>query len=160
MAQALISSDEKSPIIYTSKRSKLVYQTFCTNRNNTLGENLPLFDQYTNIYSICCVLGFKNGKRTPLESRESIFTLEQLSEDEWSLLISIAYVSSNMNNELLCKTKEILDICSEYAETGMDLLMNTRFFKEIYPNGKLNTLQIKSEMYNNILQEILALNTL
>ena len=62
MAQHIINtSGEKSPVVYTSKKWKSFYQSFCTNRNNTDSLNMPIFDKYTNIYTLCCVIGFKEG---------------------------------------------------------------------------------------------------
>lgn len=159
MAQHIINtSGEKSPVVYTSKKWKSFYQSFCTNRNNTDSLNMPIFDKYTNIYTLCCVIGFREGRRTSLDSRESLFTLEQLDQnEEWPLLLSVAWLSSNRDLSLFGDTKEILNICSEYAETGIEILANTYPINELFKNGALITNKEPEDFKHDLLTAIAAL---
>lgn len=159
MAQHIINtSGEKSPAIYTSKKWKTFYQSFCTNRNNTDGLNMPVFDKYTNIYTLCCMIGFKEGKRTPLETKDSLFTLEQLDQnEEWPLLLSVAWLTSSRDISIFADTKKILEICSEYAETGINVLSNMYPFNEVFKNGELITSKEPEDFKHDILTAISAL---
>lgn len=141
MAQHIINnSGEKTPPVYTSRKWKGVYQSLCTNRNNTDGLNMPIFDKYTNLYTLCCVIGFKENKRTPLEARESLFFLEQIDEhDEWPVLLSVAWLSGRKDLSIFADTKEILNVCSEYAETGIEILANMYPINCLFKDGQLIT---------------------
>lgn len=160
MAQHVINfSGEKSPAVYTSKKWKSFYQSFCTNRNNTDGLNITVFDKYTNIYTLCCLIGFKEGKRTPLEAKESLFTLEQLDQnEEWPLLLSVAWLTEDARDiSLFADTKKILEICSEYAETGIEILANKYPFTEIFKNGSLLTNKEPEDLKYEVITAIAAL---
>ena len=159
MAQHIINTTgEKSPAVYTSKKWKSFYQSFCTNRNNTDGLNMPVFDKYTNIYTLCCMIGYKEGKRTPLDSKESLFTLEQIDQnEEWPLLLSVAWLSGTKDISLFADTKKILEICSEYAETGIEKLINTYPFTEVFKDGSLITNKEPEDFKHEILTAISAL---
>ena len=159
MAQHILNnSGEKSPAVYTSKKWKSFYQSFCTNRNNTDGFNMPIFDKYTNIFTLCCVIGFKEGERTPLDSKESLFTLEQLDQnEEWPLLLSIAWLSGERDVEIFANTKKILEICSEYAETGINVLTKKYPFSEVFEKGSLITNKEPEDFRHDILSAISAL---
>ncbi len=159
MAQHIINTTgEKSPAVYTSKKWKSFYQSFCTNRNNTDGLNMPVFDKYTNIYTLCCMIGYKEGKRTPLDSKESLFTLEQIDQnEEWPLLLSVAWLSGTKDISLFADTKKILEICSEYAETGIEKLINTYPFTEVFKDGALITNKEPEDFKHEILTAISAL---
>lgn len=159
MAQHIInSSGEKSPAVYTSKKWKSFYQSFCTNRNNTDGLNMPIFDKYTNIYTLCCMIGYKEGRRTPLETRESLFTLEQLDQlEEWPLLLSVAWLSGNKDLAIFADTKEILNVCSEYAETGIEVLANMYPVNQVFRNGSLITNKEPEDFKQELMTAISAL---
>lgn len=159
MAQHIInSSGEKSPAVYTSKKWKSFYQSFCTNRNNTDGLNMPIFDKYTNIYTLCCMIGYKEGRRTPLETRESLFTLEQLDQlEEWPLLLSVAWLSGNKDLAIFADTKEILSVCSEYAETGIEILTNMYPVNQVFRNGSLITNKEPEDFKQELMTAISAL---
>lgn len=151
-------SGEKSPLIYTSRKWKGFYQSVCTNRNNTEGLNISIFDKYTNLYTLCCIIGFKEGKRTPLEMRESLFTLEQVDQnDEWPLLLSVAWLSGNRDLSIFGETKEILNVCSEYAETGIEILTNMYPIKDVFQNGELITNKEPDDFKYDLITAISAL---
>lgn len=159
MAQHIINnSGEKSPAVYTSKKWKNFYQSFCTNRNNTDGLNMPIFDKYTNIYTLCCMIGFKEGRRTALDSKEALFTLEQLDQnEEWPLLLSVAWLSGKKDLSIFADTKEILNICSEYAETGIEILVNMYPFNQIFQQGTLITNKEPEDFKQDLMTAISAL---
>lgn len=159
MAHSIINDGSKSPTVYTSKKWKNFYQAFCTNKNNTDGPNIPIFNKYTNIYALCCVIGFQEGKRTPLENKDSLFTLEQIDErEEWPLLLSIAFMDSKDKDlSVFADSKQILEICSEYAETGIEILTSQYPFSEIYKDGKLIIDKEPESFKHDILSTIKAL---
>lgn len=159
MAQHIINnSGEKSPAIYTSKKWKDFYQALCTNRNNTDGLNMPIFDKYTNLYTLCCVIGFKKNKRTPLETKESLFTLEQIDEnDEWPVLLSIAWLSGIKDLSVFANTKEMLNVCSEYAETGIEILANMYPMNSLFKDGQLITNKEPDDFKYDLITAISAL---
>lgn len=159
MAQHISNTTgEKSPAVYTSQKWKNFYQSFCTNRNNTDGLNIPVFDKYTNIYTLCCIIGFKEGKRTPLERRDSLFTLEQIDQnEEWPLLIAVAWLDQEKDMSLFSDSKKILEICSEYAETGIEKLVSIYPFNEIFRDGKLIIGKEPEDFRHDILSAIAAL---
>lgn len=159
MAQHIINTaGEKSPLVYTSQKWKTFYQSLCTNRNNTDGLNISVFDKYTNIYTLCCVIGFKEGKKTIFEKRESLFTLEQIDQnDEWPLLIAIAWLDQNKDMSIFSDSKKILEICSEYAETGIEKLMQLYPFNNIFHNGQLIMGREPEDFRYDILSALAAL---
>ncbi len=128
----------KSPAIKISQKWLRFYQSFCK-RGQTQVESCELFDKYTNLYTLCSVIGYNIGHKTPLESQTaSPFTLEQVGETyEWTTLIAIAYADTNQDDSVFMDSRRILNICDEYAETGIRWIIEQYPFNIIYKDGNI-----------------------
>ena len=128
----------KSPDFRISRKWHKFYQSFCL-RGQTQVDSYPLFKKYTNLYTLCASIGYSLGKKTPLDEKvETPFTLEQIDEKlEWPLLISIAWADSGQDLNVFMDSKKIIKICDEYAETGIQFLVNQYPFNKVYVDNCL-----------------------
>ena len=128
----------KSPDIRISKKWHKFYQSFCA-RGQSQVESCSLFRKYTNLYTLCATIGYFLGKKTPLDEKiETPFTLEQVDEKtEWPTLISIAWADTNKDIRIFMDSRQIIRICDEYAETGVQFLLESHPFNKVFVDNCL-----------------------
>jgi len=120
----------KSPDFHISEKWLRLYQSTCKR-----GNGYPLFEKYTNLYTLSCGIGYILNKKTSLEKPYSPFTLEQIDENiEWPILRAIAWKDVGEDISIFVNSKKIIDICDQYAETGIQKLYNDLFIDHFKDN--------------------------
>lgn len=113
----------KSPDFHISEKWHTLYKSVC----KSVGGH-PLFDKYTNLYTLSCGIGHLLNIKTPLEKSYSIFTLEQVDENtEWTVLRAIAWQDSQKDIGIFVNSKKIIEICDQFAETGIKKIYDDLF---------------------------------
>ena len=127
----------KSPDFHISEKWLNLYQSICR-RGRARGEGYPLFDKYTNFYTLCASIGFRLGKKTKLNKSCSPFTLEQVDEDmEWPALQAIAWKDLGMEMGVFVNSRQVIEICNQYAETGIQKLVDKCLVDYLHEDGQL-----------------------
>lgn len=113
----------KSPDFHISEKWQSLYKSICKRVGG-----YPLFDKYTNLYTLSCSIGHLLNIKTPLEKPISPFTLEQVDENtEWTVLRAIAWQDSQKDTSIFINSKKIIEICDQFAETGIQKLYEDLF---------------------------------
>lgn len=132
-------------IFYTSQKYEAIYIR--------ISKDLKI--SYKEIFLLCVSLGAKNNKKTKLEKRGREFRASYLNDEEVNLLYTILLNDSSVGKNIDSfddpeKQVEMKKILEEYAEGGMDILVE-EIFKERW-NGvqldeKYNTYSIDMLKY-------------
>lgn len=132
-------------IIYTSEKYEGIYMEIANNKNI----------RYHDIFLLACSIGFRNGRRSPITRRGREFRSNYLSSDEqkttiYTILLEDPYLNIRIE-DLTKKEKfgEFKKVLEEYAEGGMDILV-----EEVFPpNIHINT---KGKAYKNYIIDIMS----
>jgi len=123
----LESSD--NPMAYISKKWETIYDVLCR------GDSI--FDQMTDLFTLCAAIGHQNQEPVQLENKKGIFRWTNLnSETNVSVLTAIAWDARKRELAALSDKRKIMDIASEFAEGGMQYLYDN-FFEDYMQNGQL-----------------------
>lgn len=118
-----------NPMAYISKRWETLYDVLCR------GDSI--FDQMTNLFTLCAVIGHLNQKPIKLENRKGIFRWINLKPDtDVSILTTIAWDSQKRELAVLSDRRKIMDISCKYSEGGMQYLYDN-FFEDHLQDGQL-----------------------
>ena len=118
-----------NPMAYINKKWGNIYDELCR------GDSI--FDQMTNLFTLCAAIGHLNGKQKQLENKKGIFRWTNLnSESDISVLTAIAWDSSERDLSVLEDKRKIMDIACRFAEGGMRYLYSN-FFEDHMQNGQL-----------------------
>ncbi|MDA2771328.1 MULTISPECIES: hypothetical protein [Bacillus cereus group] len=128
---------EAEMLIYSSQKYEEIYMKI----------NKDLKITYKNIFLLCAALGARNGRTTPVTKRGREFRASYFNESEENLVYTIILndETNGKNIELFNDPefrKEARKIIEEYAEGGMDILVE-EVFKEKWNGIKLD------EKYDN-----------
>lgn len=135
-----------NPMAYISKKWKGVYDTLCK------GET-AIFDQMTNLFTLCVTIGHLLDKSKPAENKDGIFRWTNLhSETDVPVLTAVAWDFRERNMVVLSRNKEIMEICCDFAEAGMQYL-HENLLEDYMENGQLD-LPKKSNIEFDLAQEI------
>lgn len=117
MARAL---DNKDYDFCISRKWHNVYKSLCKT-----GHRYHLFDRFTSLYTFCVSVGYTKDMSSPLENTFSLFKLEYVdSETEWPVMLAVAWKKCEENLDIFTDMKRVVQICDEYAEGGMQHLVN------------------------------------
>lgn len=118
-----------NPMAYISKRWESIYDVLCR------GDSV--FDQMTNLFTLCATIGHLNGEKTQPENKKGIFRWINLnSETEVSILTAIAWDARERELAVLADKRNIMDITCDFAEGGMQYLYDN-FFEDHMQDGQL-----------------------
>ncbi|MCK5323202.1 MAG: hypothetical protein KAJ45_03605 [Desulfobulbaceae bacterium] len=118
-----------NPMAYISKRWESLYDVLCR------GDSV--FDQMTNLFTLCATIGHLNGEEKQPENKKGIFRWINLnSETEVSILTAIAWDARERELALLPDKRKIMDIVCGFAEGGMQYL-HDNFFEDHMQDGQL-----------------------
>ena len=79
---------------------------------------------FHELFFICVCLGCKMNKRQSLKKKEDCFWSSTILPDEWYAYYSIHIFDNNMDLACLGNDEKILGVMQEYANGGMDYLIN------------------------------------
>ena len=97
-----------NPMAYISKRWESLYDVLCR------GDSV--FDQMTNLFTLCATIGHLNGEENQPENKKGIFRWINLnSETEVSILTAIAWDARERELALLPDKRKIMDIVCGFA---------------------------------------------
>ncbi len=117
-----------NPSAYISKKWEHIYDVLCR------GDSI--FDQMTNLFTLCAAIGYQNDERHHLENKKGIFKWINLnSENDIPVLTGIAWASENRNLAVLSDKKKIIEITSEFSEAGMQYL-HENYFEDYMQDGQ------------------------
>lgn len=123
----LESSD--NPMAYISKKWESIYDVLCR------GDSI--FDQMTNLFTLCAAIGHLDGAQKQLENKKGIFRWTNLnSESDISVLTAVAWDSNERDLSVLEDKRQIMDIACRFAEGGMRYLYSN-FFEDHIQDGQL-----------------------
>ena len=122
---------DENPMAYISKKWKGVYDALCK------GET-AIFDQMTNLFTLCVTIGHLMEKTKPLENKEGIFRWSNMhSETDVPILTAVAWDFRQRNMDILSSNKQIMEIGCEFAEAGMQYL-HDNLLEDYLENGQLD----------------------
>lgn len=130
---------EKISIFFTEKQYSDIYSYFI--RQSRPMENLEIMD----LFLLAAVIGFKNSKKRPLKDRKGTQTRGSfLKRDQESLIYNMAFSDKDFTRsvEKLSSDdeeviKEIRTLIEEYANAGMDILVE-KVFKDNWVGTELS----------------------
>lgn len=113
---------EAEMLIYTSEKYEDIYFKF----------NKDFKMTYKNLFLLCASIGSRHGKSTPLNKKGREFRASFFNEKEESLVYSIILNDEKYGKDIekfndLEFRKEARGIIEEYAEGGMDILIENVF---------------------------------
>lgn len=76
-----------------------------------------------DIFLFALALGKRKGIRTPLKKKSQSMPTDALTEEEIWLMTSVALSEPKSDLDILTKPAEIVKICEEYANTGINDLI-------------------------------------
>lgn len=118
-----------NPMAYINKNWENIYDVLCR------GDSI--FDQMTNLFTLCAAIGHQNGMDIKPENRKGIFRWTNLNaESDISVLTTIAWDSQKRDLAVLSDRKKIMDIACDYAEGGMQYLYEN-YFEDYVQDGQL-----------------------
>lgn len=97
-----------------------------------------------DVFLFALALGKQKGIRTKVLKKSRVMPTDALREEEIWLMTSIALSEDNADLDILTKPDEIVNICEEYANTGINTLVTLDF---------TSTGSDPLEPYENLLQE-------
>lgn len=118
-----------NPMAYISKRWESVYDALCR------GDSI--FDQMSNLFTLCAAIGHLNGEEKKPVDKKGIFRWTNLNgEADVSILTAIAWNAKGRDLVILMDKRKIMDIACDYAEAGMQYL-HDNFFEDHIQDGQL-----------------------
>jgi len=122
---------DENPMAYIDKKWKGVYNTLCK------GES-AIFDQMTNLFTLCVAIGhLLDATKTP-ENKEGIFRWSNMhSETDVPILTAVAWDHRERNMDILSRNREIMEIGCQFAEAGMQYLSDN-LLEDFMENGQLD----------------------
>ena len=109
-------------LVFTSKRYEVIYKSL----NNLIDV------KYHDLFMLCAVIGFRNNNKLTVEEKGREFRSNYLSREQkataYSIILNDNELEKKINRfedrEFIVKARKRLE---EYAEGGMEILVNTVF---------------------------------
>lgn len=109
-------------LVFTSKRYEAIYKSL----NNLIDV------KYHDLFMLCAVIGFRNNNKLTVEEKGREFRSNYLSREQkataYSIILNDNELEKKINRfedrEFIIKARKRLE---EYAEGGMEILVNTVF---------------------------------
>lgn len=79
---------------------------------------------HTDVFCLAMALGFKNGIRTSINTKDGLIRFATVKEKEWRLIKAIAIAASD-DLSISGNLVECVSIASEFANAGLQLLQET-----------------------------------
>jgi len=119
-----------TPIAYISTKWRGVYEALCK------GET-AIFEQMGSLFTLCVTIGHLLGESKTPDNRDNLFRWSTMrSEIDVPILTAVAWDSCDREMGVLTQEREIVEICCEFAESGMRHLYNN-LLEEFMENGQL-----------------------
>ena len=125
-----MSEASDNPSAYISKKWEGIYDVLCRRES--------VFDQMTNLFTLCAAIGYQNDNRLQLENRKDIFKWVSLNpENDIPVLTAIAWSAEDRDLVVLSDRKKIIEIACEFSEAGMQYFYEN-FFEDHMQDGRIN----------------------
>jgi hypothetical protein len=119
----------ENPMAYINKKWEFLYDVLCR------GDSI--FEQMTNLFTLCATIGHLNGEEKKPVDKKGIFRWSNLnSESDVSILTAIAWDAKGRELAILADKRKIMEIACDYAECGMQYLYDN-FFEDYMQDGQL-----------------------
>ena len=119
-----------NPTAYISEKWKGIYEDLC--KGDTI------FEQMTNLFTLCAAIGHQNQKHDELKNKKDIFKWVNLNaETDIPILTAIAWDYEKRDLAVLSDQRKIIEITSEFSEGGMQYLFEN-FFEDHMQDGRIN----------------------
>ena len=79
---------------------------------------------HIDVFCLAMGLGFKNGLKTPIKTKDGLVRFASVKEREWRLIRAIAVADSN-DLSIAGRLGDCAAIAEEYANAGLQLLQET-----------------------------------
>jgi len=90
-----------------------------------------VFNEYHNLFSLCVFLGYKNKKKAKKVGKKELFWSQTFSPHELAAFYALLIKESeNGNYELLKDGEKALEWLQEYADGGMEILLESDILKK------------------------------
>jgi|SRR5699024_2328251 len=87
-----------------------------------------IFTKNKDLFTLCTTIGFKSGKKNQIKNTEMLLWSGTLDEHQETVLRSIAVKSSEEQNlNILDEPGKVYKIAEEYADHGMEILIEDIF---------------------------------
>lgn len=107
--------------VYVKKEHYAVYQ----------GLNGKVFSQYHTLFSLAVFLGYKTQRPIPSTNKKELFWSNTFSQDELNGFYALFVLENEKGNRTLLENKEeAVKWLQEYANAGMEELVNTSCLKK------------------------------
>lgn len=119
-----IVADWPDDISYDSSDDKI--KNYYSQSDGAVSKRSSIFHgkRLLDIFMFSLALGKNTGYRTPLNSKSKSMPKEALTEEEIWLMTCIALLEKNGDLNVLTDPREIVNICEEYANTGIRKLLS------------------------------------
>lgn len=143
MAKAL---DRKDYNFHISRKWHNVYKSLCKTGNRS-----DLFEKFTSLYTFCVSIGYTKNKFIPLEESFPLFEIDYVNQEtEWPVLLAIAWKKNNESLDIFSNMREIIQISDQYAEGGMQYLVDQYLDDHLDPETKYLINTNESELEYNL----------
>jgi len=83
-----------------------------------------VFRDMHEIFFTCAAIGYRSGRRIPLGKRgDDRFWSSTITPYEFAMFYSIVAETEDMNYQGLLDTKAVVEVAEEYANAGMEVLL-------------------------------------
>ena len=93
-----------------------IYEDLTTKREH---DDLAPFKTMKDLFLLAALIGYRRGKRIPVEKRRNVFTWAQLSSQEDVPVLRAIAIAETGDVEVLTNSDALLTIVEEYANGGM-----------------------------------------
>lgn len=144
--------------IYVRKKYIDIYRVLRTDSQ----ASPRIFTENKDLFTLCCTIGFKSGKRNELKNTEMLLWSGTFDEHQETVLRAIAVKSSEEESlNILDNPEKVYRIAEQYADSGMEILIKEVFQPYINKQDD-DTLTIvynaKSDLLKAIIHYVDAIN--
>ncbi|WP_079476243.1 hypothetical protein [Marinococcus halophilus] len=101
-----------------------------------------IFKDNKGLFVLATTIGFKSGEQKSFQNKEQLMWSDALDDYQQTVIKAIAIKSTNENNlNILNNPEEMYSIAENYANKGMDILIE-EVFKDYIKENEDNTLTI------------------
>lgn len=115
-----------------------------------------IFTENKDLFMLCCTIGFKSGKRNELKNSEMLLWSGTLDEHQETILRAIAVKSlEEQSLNILDEPDRVYKIAEQYADHGMEILIEDIFQPYINVNENSGNLTIVYDAKADLLKTII-----
>ncbi len=99
-------------------------------------KNKGVIEDFHDLFFVCAILGYKNNKLNPIKKNDDRFWSSTILPREWVVYYAMILEKNNYNYSLIENEKEVLNIIEQYANAGIEILINNFLDDYLISNSK------------------------